>query len=493
MQVRFLSGAFLLQLCSGGMEYEMNKKKKNHNYNAKQEEKKLTVEAMKETVEKNKEVNAKNHNKAENIKTEDKAKEKFQAIVNRVKNASPEGKKAVTIAALKVALPVLAMIIVIAIIVSLVRTKNEKQGEETAAMTEQASDTGTVLDSLEVDAHPEINELMTVYYNALAAGDMEEVQSVMDYISETDWIQLKSKNEFVESYNNLVCYTRKGIDENSYFVYVTYEAKFHDFDVMVPGVTTHYVYTAEDGSLKIAKEMNEQVNAALMLTSCQDDVVDIFNKVDVEYKDILASNEDLNTFLADMASKAKTMAGEEIAMLEAGEETEQTEETEAEGATENVEEEQPQTQLVNEEVKTTATVNVRSSDSENADKVGRVETGTVLTRVENKINGWSKVIYEGKEAYIKSDYLEVVAVNAVEEITDNDTAESADTNAEDAPTAGTVKARTNVNVRNKASQSADAIGVAEGGSSYKVLENQGEWLKIEYKGQVGFVKAEFFD
>ena len=58
---------------------------------------------------------------------------------------------------------------------------------------------------------------------------------------------------------------------------------------------------------------------------------------------------------------------------------------------------------------------------------------------------------------------------------------------------GTVTARTNVNVRNEPSTTADTIGKAEGGVSYKVLEDQGEWLKIEYKGQTGFVKAEFFD
>lgn len=424
-------------------------------------------------------------------KMTEKITDKLIRFMKRAKNASPDGKKAVMIAGVKVVLPVLATIIVLAAIVSLVKTKNEKQDKEAAVMTEAASETGVTVEPLEVDAHAEVNTLMTTYYNALASCDMETVKSVMDYISETDLIQLKSKNEFVESYNNIVCYTRNGIDENSYFVYVTYEAKFNDFDALVPGVTTHYVYTAEDGSLKIAKEMNEQVNAALMLTSCQDDVVDIFNKVDVEYKELLAGNEELNTFLAEMASKAKTMAGEEIAMLEAGEETTVVEETTAVEDAETVEE-QPQTQIVNEEVKATATVNVRSSDSENADKIGRVETGTVLTRVEDKINGWSKVIYDGKEAYIKSDYLEVVAVNPVEETAD-DTVEAADTETEQTQTTGTVTARTNVNVRNEPSTTSDTIGKAQGGEKYKVIEDQGEWLKIEYKGQTGFVKAEFFD
>lgn len=466
----------------------MNKKKKNNKQNI-QKQTAVSEEIKTTEIE---EVEKTEDKKAEDTMiTIAMLKEKLVKFFNRAKNASPDGKKAVMIAGVKVLLPVLAMIIVIATIVSLVKTKNAKQDEEAVVMSDASAEAVASVEPLEVDAHPEINTLMTTYYNALATCDMETVQSVMDYISETDLIQLKSKNEFVESYNNIVCYTRDGISENSYFVYVTYEAKFNDFDALVPGVTTHYVYTAEDGSLKIAKEMNEQVNAALMLTSCQDDVVDIFNKVDVEYKEILASNEELSTFLSEMASKAKTMAGEEIAMLEVGEETTSVEETVEAEATETTEE-QPLTQIVNEEVKTTATVNVRSSDSENADKIGRVETGTVLTRVEDKINGWSKVIFDGKEAYIKSDYLEVIATNPIEETADN-TEEVADNEAEQTQVTGTVTARTNVNVRNEPSTASDTIGKAQGGEDYKVIEDQGEWLKIEYKGQTGFVKAEFFD
>ena len=154
------------------------------------------------------------------------------------------------------------------------------------------------------------------------------------------------------------------------------------------------------------------------------------------------------------------------------------------------------TQTVNQQVKTTDTVNVRSSDSEEADKIGKAQKGEILTRVEEKINGWSKVIFDGKEAYIKSDYLEVIATNEVTEQADASTENTpvADTSAETTTkTTGTVTAKTNVNVRNAAGQTADTIGVAKGGSSYKLLENQGDWLKIEFKGQIGFVKAEFFE
>ena len=96
-------------------------------------------------------------------------------------------------------------------------------------------------------------------------------------------------------------------------------------------------------------------------------------------------------------------------------------------------------------------------------------------RIEERVNGWSKVIFEDKEAYIKSDYLEVITAEVtVEPI-------------------GTITATTNVNVRSQANQESEKLGTAQAGSSYDLLEDQGEWFKINYNGTTGFVKAEFFD
>ncbi len=432
----------------------------------------------------------------------------LMALMKRARNTSKESYKTLALAGLKVVLPTIALIIVIATIVSLVQARNKKQEEEAVAMTEAATEAVVMMQALEMDAYPAVNEKITSYYNALAAGDMDTVKLHRDSISQTDLLQLKIKSEFVEGYYNINCYTRNSIEENAYFVYVTYETKFNGFETMVPGVMTHYVYQAEDGSLKIAEvyktedgglavdlENNGDVDGALMESSCQDDVVDIFNKIDVEYKEVLASNEDLKGFLTDMSTQIKTLMGEEIAKLEGGE-VQSEEQVEVAVVPETdvaevVASEQPQTQVVNEEVKATTTVNVRSSDSENADKIGRLEEGKVVKRIENKINGWSKIIYEDKEAYVKSDYLELVSSNPVEVSTDNvqaDTSETTTTKKE-----GSVTATTNVNVRNKPSTSSDTIGKANGGSSYKLLEDQGEWLKIEYKGQTGYVKAEYFN
>lgn len=523
---------------SGGMEYEMNKKKKHSSKQKKNEvtTQKNIVDAVEEIVEnatdtveeiaesiadtveeKLEDIEDTIENTVESVIKPEKQGNVIQEFISRAKNTSKESYKTLALAALKVVLPAIALIIVIATIVSLLQVKNKKQEEDAVVMTEASTEAAVVMQALEMDAYPGVNEKIISYYNALAAGDMDAIALHRDYISETDLLQLKIKSDFVEGYYNINCYTRNSIEENAYFVYVTYETKFKGYETMVPGVMTHYVYQTEDGSLKIVevyktedgglavdKENDGSVNMALMESSCQDDVVDIFNKIDVDYKEVLATNEELTQFLTEMSVQIKTKMGEEIAKLEGGEISQEDPiEVATTLETEDVEvvvNEQPQTQIVDEEVKATTTVNVRSSDSENADKIGRLESGKIVKRIENKINGWSKIIFEDKEAYVKSEYLELVSSTPVEQPADTPSdettqAETSETTAESSETKkeGSVTATTNVNVRNKPSTSADTIGKANGGSSYKLIEDQGEWLKIEYKGQTGFVKAEFFN
>ena len=119
------------------------------------------------------------------------------------------------------------------------------------------------------------------------------------------------------------------------------------------------------------------------------------------------------------------------------------------------------------------TVNVRSSDSETADKLGKITGGTKVEVKEQRVNGWSKIDYEGKDGFIKSEFLDV--------------AESA-ANVE---TIGTVTADTNVNVRATASETGTKLGIVVGGETLDLVAREGDWCKVVYNGQIGYVKAEF--
>ena len=442
-----------------------------------------------------------NQNKQKDVTKIKENKEKTE----EVKNIKTENDKTVlALTAMKIVLPVIACIIVIVAIISLVKvraSKNSDSAVNTETVSEKSGDGVITEEPLAENAYPEVNELMQKFYKALADGDVDTIKALKDHNTDTEIITYQKKSEFIESYNNVTCYTKNGTEPNTYFVYVSYDVKFNNIETTAPGLNALYVYKNDEGTLQIDGDMDESVTATFKLVTSQDDVVDLYNRVDVQYKEAISADENLNTFLAEYPDKIKTSVGVALAQLETQSSEESTDEA-SEDETSAATEEPAQSQVVNQKVRTISTVNVRSSDSEEADKIGKAEEGTELTRVEEKINGWSKVIYEGKEAYIKSDFLEVIAGETGDatlanteniEAENNEAADNGTTGNETTTSGKTVKAKTNVTVRNSASKSADAIGTAKEGDSYNVLGTEGEWYKIEYNGQPGYVKAEYFE
>ncbi len=426
-----------------------------------------------------------------------------------VKQLEANDFKILGFSALKVILPIAACIMVLAVIVSIVVSRKSPDAAEVsndAEQTENQDSAALPEEPLAVNEYPAINELMSRFFKALADGEMNTVSELCDEISDTQRIIFEKRSEFIESYDDLVCYTKKSVNEESYFVYVTFSVKFNNVETKAPGLNAFYVYTKDDGALVIDGVMEENVKAVFDLVTFQQDVVDLYNRIDVNYEEVLASDEELKTYMDELPAQVTSSVGVALAQLEEHESEQQTEaQTEESSESTPAQEQQssePQSEelmenkTVNEIVRTTDTVNVRSSDSEEADKIGRATEGTELTRTEQRVNGWSKVIFEGKEAYIKSDYLEVVSSQDVEGDGEADNAGA----AEDTGTTGgtgtvikKVKAKTNVNVRSAADQTSDKLGLVEAGKTYDLLEDLGEWYRIDYNGQNGYVKAEYFE
>lgn len=94
----------------------------------------------------------------------------------------------------------------------------------------------------------------------------------------------------------------------------------------------------------------------------------------------------------------------------------QQEETTTE-ETEDIEEETPEVvelfSSVNETVYATTTVNVRDTYSSSGNQLGSLSTSQSVTRTgigTGEAAGWSRIEFNGKEAYVKSDYLSTIKV-----------------------------------------------------------------------------------
>ncbi len=329
--------------------------------------------------------------------------------------------------------------------------------------------------SLQCDAYPEVKRVIEEYHTALAEDDQETIKKYLLYVSEDELVTISVKSEYVEAYNDIKCYTQQGYDENSYFVYVAYQLKLKGFDTLIPGLSGLYYCPNEAGEYHIYRkaDMSEAVLASFYEVFMEQDVQELYKTVKLEYDTLLDQNEELKNFMDGFEELVTDEVVKRIAIRETSEALVASSAQEEESSVdENVE-----TEASSEIVKATTTVNVRSSDSETADKLGKVTTGTTLTRLEQKLNGWSKVIYEGKEGYIKSEYL--VSLNSEGEVSS---------------TGEYVTVKENVNVRADASETAQKLGLAYQGTKLELIEKlDNGWTKVKYEGQTAYVKSDYVE
>jgi len=408
-----------------------------------------------------------------------------------------------------IAVIVFVALVAVAIIVSTMLGKKSPSAEvvaevvtETTTVAETEEETTLAIpdEPLMENAYAEVNELVKKYYQAMADGDMNTLLSITTGLDEKEQIKIVKKSEYVENYPTVTCYTKQGPIADSYIVYAYYEVKLVDFETLTPGMNALYVCKNEKGAYYVNGEtQSDEIIDYCEMISAQDDVVDLVNTVQVKYNEIKATDTELSQFLDELPDILTAAVGEELAKLEAetneaavpetpvtevtSEESEGTEPAEAsEDAVETVE-------TVVKTVRTTEVVNVRSSDSVTADKVGKAQLGQEYDLLEEKPNGWSKIKFEGKEAYIKTEYLEPAKVE--ETVVGADEEENADA---DSPSEGTATVTDTVNIRKSASTSADKLGICYPGDEVEVVKKQDDgWSKIKYKDITGYIKSEFLE
>lgn len=385
----------------------------------------------------------------------------------------------------KVVLPAVVVVAVaVTVSVSLSmnnRHREEQQNAESAAAVSSEIATEPTTEDVPLVANEEgaVYTLVATYYNAMATGDETTLRSVCDEISDKDMYRYLELAQYIDYYPTLEIYTKTGPEEGSVIAYVYYKIAFVGHEEEVPGYQALYICTNDQGEMYIKRgENSEEVNDYIKTLSTQDDVVEFNNKITVEYNELMVDHPEVLQYISELDSQVSIAVGEKLANQVAGDQNTDTsaeggdqaadgQDTSAEGTEQPAEEQGPQY------VTTTTTVNVRSSDSEQADKLGKVAGGTKLQVLEQRANGWTKVDYEGKEGYIKTEFLQLAESVA------------------GAETIGTVTATTNINVRASASETADRLGVLSGGDSAELVGTEGDWSKIRYNGQIGYVKSEY--
>lgn len=405
----------------------------------------------------------------------------------------------------KIVLPViLVLCVALTIVIAIQANKRKVEQEETVvAPEENTGEDEALLDvpevPLEKDAVPGINELFDVYYKAMVEGDTATMEKLVYYMDATEILRAAETSKYIDSYPPLEIYTKAGPKEGTYIAYVYAELKFHDYDKPIPGMRTYYVCTNEDGELYINEDGEESDNELHYMreVQLQGDVIDLNNKAAEAYNKMVVDDPQLADFLLELRAEIEKNVGEALARAE---QSEEPEEGAGEETPEETGEEAPATVVT--KVKTTDVVNIRTSDSETADKLGKAAVGDEFELLEEKGNGWSKVKYDGSEAYIKSDFLEPSETMAASDVEQDEDEENEDTqeqqtadNGSDSTTVtGTVTVKENVRIRSGASETSDKIATAYMGDKLEVIMKQADgWTKIKYNGKTAYVKSDFVE
>lgn len=394
----------------------------------------------------------------------------------------------------KIVLPIILVVCVgLTIVIAIQANKRKVEQEEAVVASEEDTEEAHVEVAdvpLEKDAIPEINDLFNKFYTAMVDGDTDVMSELLSYPDAEEILRAKETSKHLEAFSTMEVYTKPGPREKTYIAYVYVDLKFYDYEKPVPGMRTYYVCTNEDGDFYINNNgiESDEVLQYIRELHLQEDVIDLNNKVAADYNNMVAEDGKLPDFLLALNDEIETNV---LAALAHSEESEGAEGETAEAGEETPEEtaaEEPEEVVTR--VKTIDVVNIRTSDSEKADKLGKAAVGDEFELLEEKGNGWSKVRYNDTDAYIKSEFLEPSETQTASNAGQDE--EEPEQTADNTAATDTVTVQETVKIRKGASTSSDQIDTVYAGTKLDVIMKQADgWTKIKYNGQTAYVKSDY--
>ena len=408
--------------------------------------------------------------------------ELYRKIIGDVKWKDLDHKKVyMALAAL-----VVVIVLIIVLIAGAVSKKGTKVSGDEIAVAEEAVETVEEAEAegnpLEVDAYDEINRLALVYFHGLSTGDIPMVEEAVDVLTEEEIKTIEKKKDYIESYNDITCYTKKGPEEDSFVVFASYEMKIYNIETPAPGIMALYVTKGADGEYRIFNgEASEELTSYVLKLAAGEDVAAVIADVDARYNQLIKEDEELGKFAQTILESQMQADAEDTGEV-------------AEAADGEVKElEEPIETTVNDGIR------LREGRSTETRVLGGIANGTKVKVYANYSDGWSKIEYNGSIGHCMTEFLAstegvpMINVDAEEAETEEEAeAPAANDEAETTAVNKQMKFGETVRIRKEASVESDRISTGYEGDSVKVLENRNDgWSKIEYKNVTGYCKTEY--
>ena len=369
----------------------------------------------------------------------------------------------------------LILVIVLVIFLATRGTDVVKEGEQNSSIEDIASSVEVPKDKYEQDAYPNVNTICTSYMNAMSIGDSDTMASLSNALSDERRAFFEAQAQYISQYADYHFYTKAGPEENSYLVLVTYTLQIVSDANKLPALCSLYVCTDESGTLYINNsDLSENDEAYILALASQDDFKQLQDDVQLAYNDMLEKNPDLSARVTELRGQINS---DVQAKLEA------KKQAETEAAAAQAAEEAAALAAANAKtVRATDVVNIRSSSSTDSEVLGKTSQGQEFTRYEVLENGWSKIDYNGQEAYIKTEYLEEVNQEAG--------AESSEVAANVREPGSTITVKENANIRSQPNTDSDSLGKASSGDTFTLVEEKDGWCKFTYDGKDAYIRSD---
>ena len=371
---------------------------------------------------------------------------------------------------LRVLIPA-AVALAIVICVILVISARKKTAAQQAAQTQES---GPAVETVEMklNAYEDLNALIETYFDAYAEGDTETLSQITNGLDDEDLMRIQEISKFIDYYTTIDVYSKDGLYPGTYIVYAYTEEMLMDYANAVPGLTTMYVSTDDDGNLYIdAGTQSDDVTNYIQTVTVQDDAIDLNNRVAAEYNDLIAGDPDFDNYLDQITETVNIAVAQRLAQQASEEQAAQ--EAQSEEIQEPEEEAQP-TYLVAQDV-----VNIRDQASQEGEILSQTAVGDKYELLESLSSGWSRISYDGKDAYVMTQFFNV---------------ENSDGTQEQAGTTeviGTAEVKESVRMRDAANTNANVIMTLYTGATVEVTGTSGDWTAVIYNGQAGYIKSEF--
>lgn len=337
-----------------------------------------------------------------------------------------------------------------------------------------------------------IIDLVNSYYQAQAEGNKDVVNSIYRGLDDTQGLKAEAISQFIEKYESITVYTKPGPVPNSYIAYVYNMVKLVDYDKALPGLETLYICTDENGELYFdAYSEDKMIIDYIKSLSVQSDVIDLNNKVASEYNEMINADENLAAQLTAMRKDLQAAMGEAMVNQANGD---ASADDAGEAASEETSQE-PETPTTH-TIKAKEVVKIRKGDSTDAEELGKTEAGQELVEIEAQPNGWSKIEYNGGEAFVKTEFFDRIDNQADNGQNDTSDATESDNAADSADgKTGNKKIKNDaVNLRKGQGTDSAVLACLDKGVTVNVIENSDNgWSKVEYQGQTGYIKTEFIE